>query len=323
MDFMYIISETEFQQISQLILHLSETFDSAEDETFIRMAGVYLTDLPAGIKRYLFDYRESQDHSGIAIIRGFRGLESLPPTPKSWFLEDSYPARFKTDYLSVLFSAILGEPFGFETQQKGKLIHDIVPIKGREYRQEGSSSLQSLNFHTEDVFHPYRADYLCLVCLRNPSSVGTLVCKIQDLIIPAGIKRILFEKRFIHHPDNTHEGDLKDFVLDSIFFGDSIAPYIRIDYDFTKPAPGDNEAKYAIEYLISEIETKMTEIQILPGDFCFIDNYKVLHGRKAFSALYDGKDRWLRRFNIAVNLRDANCYRSDPLTRMLSFEPFS
>lgn len=318
---MYIISDREQQQIDELLSYLMNKFSSAEDENFIKNSIIYSHDLPDGIKQYLYAYHARQSHPGLAVIKGFKSFSDMPPTPKTWFYEDSYPPNFRTDYLSILCTSILGEPFGFETQQKAKLIHDVLPIKGREHNQEGCSSLQSLNFHTEDAFHPQRADYLCLACLKNPTSVGTLVCLVRDLCIPDDIRKVLHEKRFYQLSDNTHSESVAVPTLESVLFGDQHNPYLRVDYDFTKPGNHDSEAENALAYLLGEIEKNIYEVEIAPGDILIIDNYKVVHGRRSFSAQFDGNDRWLRRLNIKADLKEASNYRRHPTSRMLSFKP--
>ena len=52
-------------------------------------------------------------------------------------------------------------------------MHDLVPIKGHEAEQLGSGSTHELVWHTEEAFHPFRADYLALMCLRNNDAVAT------------------------------------------------------------------------------------------------------------------------------------------------------
>lgn len=52
-----------------------------------------------------------------------------------------------------------------------------------------------------------------------------------------------------------------------------------------------------------------------PGDE--IDNFRAVHGRKPFKARYDGKDRWLKRINIARDLRKSRPVRSAAESRII------
>lgn len=316
----YILSSQELKQINSIIDYAMSTFSTAEDEDFILESKLLSNRLSDDLKKYLYR-SDDPTHNGLFVLSGFDFGEQLPATPKTWFKEDSYEAKFRTDYLAIILASIFGEPFGFDTQQRGKLIHDILPIKGREYFQEGANSLQMLNMHTEDTFHPYRADYICLSCLKNPCNIGTLLSGVQFFELDDKVKNILFEDRFYHLSDDTHVEDIDNPVSQPILFGDRKSPFVRFDYDFTITSKGDIEAKEALEAFNTELLKRKFELSLNVGDFCFIDNHKWLHGRKPFQANFDGEDRWLRRFNIKVDLSEASAFRMSHKGRMLSFEP--
>lgn len=61
----------------------------------------------------------------------------------------------------------------------------------------------------------------------------------------------------------------------------------------------------------------MSGVVLTPGDICFLDNYQVVHGRKPFQARFDGTDRWLRRLNIARDLRRSREYRLSADSRVV------
>jgi alpha-ketoglutarate-dependent taurine dioxygenase len=65
------------------------------------------------------------------------------------------------------------------------------------------------------------------------------------------------------------------------------------------------------------LDAVVTEIVLRPGDICFIDNYRVIHGRNAFSPRFDGTDRWLRRLNIARDLRKSRSRRLSAESRTI------
>lgn len=314
-----LLSQKENLQIQTIIEELRNEYGLAENEEFITNAMILANELPDHLIQAMHDLSDVQEHSGLLLIKGFEPREALPSTPKSWFKKDSYSPCFESDFLAIMLASVLGEPFGFETQQKGKLIHDIVPIKGREYAQEGANSLEMLNFHTEDAFHPFRADYICLHCLKNPSQIGTLVSGVRDFALTPEEIDILFESRFHHLSDDTHTENTISPPLDSILFGNKQSPYIRFDCDFSIARDNDWKAKQIVSRLKQEIDRCFREVPLSPGDFCFIDNYKWLHGRKSFKANYDGHDRWLRRFNIKTDLFEAADYRVNSTSRMLSF----
>ena len=43
-------------------------------------------------------------------------------------------------------------------------------------------------------------------------------------------------------------------------------------------------------------------VPLFAGDVIILDNFKALHGRRAFKARYDGHDRWLKRVNVVLGL---------------------
>ena len=102
----------------------------------------------------------------------------------------------------------------------------------------------------------------------------------------------------------------------AILFGDPASPYLRIDPYFMQGAQGDKQQE-ALEKIEAAIDAAMTDVVLAPGDICFIDNYRVVHGRKPFRARFDGTDRWLRRLNIARDLRKSRGSRLSAESRVI------
>ncbi|MNZ69489.1 Enduracididine beta-hydroxylase [compost metagenome] len=73
----------------------------------------------------------------------------------------------------------------------------------------------------------------------------------------------------------------------------------------------------ALNYLINEIDNQIESVALQSGDILFLDNYKVIHGRKPFKAKYDGNDRWLKRLNIVRDLRKSRDARVNPESRII------
>jgi alpha-ketoglutarate-dependent taurine dioxygenase len=80
---------------------------------------------------------------------------------------------------------------------------------------------------------------------------------------------------------------------------------------------GDRDAEEALEALVKGIEEHIVEEVLQPGSFLFIDNYRTVHGRKAFTAQYDGTDRWLKRINITRDLRRSRAARTFISSRVI------
>ena len=79
----------------------------------------------------------------------------------------------------------------------------------------------------------------------------------------------------------------------------------------------DEEAQAALDSLVKSIDENLTDLVIQPGDVLFIDNYRTVHGRRPFAARYDGQDRWLKRINIARDLRKSRSSRQFSWSRVI------
>jgi Fe(II)/alpha-ketoglutarate-dependent arginine beta-hydroxylase len=233
----------------------------------------------------------------------------------------------------------VGEPIGWSTQQDGRLIHDIFPMPGKEQEQLGMGSETLLWWHTEDAFHPLRGDYLGMMCLRNPDRVATTFGT-PDLsgLEPRHVE-LLFQPLFTIRPDESHlkknAGDLSraeselaseytsiekmDTAPDkiSVLFGDPREPYLRLDPYFMDEVQQPPEAYEALQALIEQIDSRLQDLVLEPGDVCLIDNFKAVHGRKPFKARYDGEDRWLKRINVTRDLRKSRASRKWAADRII------
>jgi Fe(II)/alpha-ketoglutarate-dependent arginine beta-hydroxylase len=242
--------------------------------------------------------------------------------------------------LLILFGSLLGEPLGWATQQDGHVIHDVLPIEGHEHEQLGSSSQELLTWHVEDAFHPYRCDYLGMMCLRNKQRVPTNVASIDAISLSPEEVEILFQPRFTIWPDESHlrknrsnQQNGGDDQLDkayediermrtnpeklAVLFGDQESPYIRLDPYFMQRLDNDEEGQTALDSLIEKLDAEIHDLVLEAGDFVFIDNYRVVHGRKPFVAKYDGTDRWLKRINVTRDLRKSRAARLTADSRII------
>jgi alpha-ketoglutarate-dependent taurine dioxygenase len=103
----------------------------------------------------------------------------------------------------------------------------------------------------------------------------------------------------------------------SVFFGSADAPYLRLDPYFMDPLDDDPEAQQALDALIALIDASLVHLVLQPGSFCFIDNYKAVHGRRPFKARYDGNDRWIKRISMTRDLRKSRQARADCGSRVI------
>jgi Fe(II)/alpha-ketoglutarate-dependent arginine beta-hydroxylase len=340
------LSGDEIESIRLLVTDIAAKYQSAEDEDFLNDACLYAHELPRRVRAFMNEFRLKEPKSGVCIISGYPvNLSAIGATPTHWKFRSDSRSSLHEQIFFVLHGSLLGDLLGWTTQQDGYLVHDVFPIKGHEAEQLGTGSEQPLWWHTEDAFHPYRADYIGFFCLRNPDQVPTTIGTMDVEKLAASRVEILFQPRFTIRPDESHqeknESDLRkakrpDSGDDSInaayqkinqmnmepekvsvLFGSLDSPYLRLDPYFMDPLDADPEARQALNDLISHIDARLVNLVLQPGDFCFIDNYRAVHGRRPFKARYDGNDRWIKRISMTRDLRKSRDARAHSAARVI------
>jgi TfdA family taurine catabolism dioxygenase TauD len=247
-----------------------------------------------------------------------RGLDidehALPPTPVNWEAGKTSGTR-RQEMQLLLLAACLGQPFGWEGQQAGRLVNDVVPVQDDEERQINSGSREAITWHTEDAFQEFPTDYIGLLCLRNRDEVATGVSCARDWV-PDPRLEPLFTRPVEQVPDLAYEGNAQARTGLALF-GDPDAPYVRLDpYFVRRPVPPPVED--ALEALDSAVERTMLRISLRPGDLLLVDNMRAVHARDSFVARYDGMDRWLKRVTVSRDLRKAWPSRAGNVTVLRS-----
>jgi hypothetical protein len=217
---------------------------------------------------------------------------------------------------------------------------DLDELRSQVTERTGSEEL--ITWHVEDAFHPYRGDYLGMMCLRNPDRVPTTFAPISKIELTPDQLAVLSSPHFTIRPDNSHlpknagngsartptEAALVERAYRKIeqlaaaperipvLFGDPSAPYVRMDPYFMDP-PENPAARAAFEDLQRLVGAALEDRALEPGDIVFIDNFQAVHGRKPFKARYDGQDRWLKRINVVRDLRKSRDARVSATSRVL------
>ena len=266
-----------------------------------------------------------------AVTRLTRGQEQAWALISGWQLAPGGPGRTpghwrdRTDFTPTLDEEFLlacarrfGTPFAWPTQQNGRIVHDIIPIRGHETDQLGCGSTAPLLFHTEDAFHPNRPRFLLLMCMRNPDAIPTRVGTLDIQSLSPRERQILGERRYVIRPDPSH--------LDGSTGSTNVAPADRaeIDLRLENPEPiavlgrkdgittlridpaymdvadaEDREASRALARACEVITCDLEAVALQPGEILVVDNYRAVHARDPFVARYDGTDRWLKRVLVA------------------------
>lgn len=342
-----VLSEQEISEIQSLLQKITSQYNSVEDVDFLNNACLFAHELPKRVRKLLNDFKLMEDKLGLCVISGYPiDNNKIGETPTHWQWKTDCLRTLEEQIIFVLYSSLLGDVFGWSTQQDGYIVHDVFPIKSNESDQIGTGSQQTIWWHIEDAFHLYRSDYIGLMCLRNPDNVPTTVSSLDVGQLNENQLKVLFEPHFIIRPDESHlmknESDIRkksrvqktddSFKLSyekiskmnsnalekvPVLFGDVQSPYLRLDPYFMDDLEDNREAQTALKALIYTIDKNLSSIVLQPGDYCFIDNYRAVHGRKAFKANYDGNDRWLKRINITKDLRKSRSARATSISRVI------
>ncbi|MEZ5383175.1 MAG: TauD/TfdA family dioxygenase [Microthrixaceae bacterium] len=251
--------------------------------------------------------------NGPALVLHGVPIEPLTATPGRWTMA----ADHRSSLVLLLIGEALGSSFGWSTQQAGRLVHDVVPTMGDELLQTGSNSTRALELHSEDCFHPFRGEWLGLLCLQNPAQVATLVSAVSWVELKPDEWVALREPAYPLFADLSHQPSHGARPGDehSALFPAAEAEYvctldqddrrdvtsIRFDPDFTGP-PRTPRHEAALDALRSQLQRNIVEVRLAPGDLVLIDNHRAVHGRASFEATYCNEERWLKRVCITADL---------------------
>jgi hypothetical protein len=181
--------------------------------------------------------------------------------------------------------------------------------------------MAELEWHNEDAFHPFRADYTILMCLRNEQRAATRVVFIDDIKLAPDVLDQLRQHQFTILPDISHshgynlatsgvadgnqvaferiERSQADPSRMAVLTGDEAWQQICVDFAYMPAKLHSDAANAALGALRLAIEQAGRSVVLTPGDILILDNRRCVHGRDSFGARYDGTDRWLRRLNVA------------------------
>ena len=309
------LTDEEVGAIRPLVKEVASRHGSVEEADFLDSATTYAQELPRRIRAFLSAFRLAEP-SGICVVSGYPVDDSkIGKTPAHWRKEPGDSSTLEEEVFLNLCGALLGDAIAWAHQRDGIICQDLVPIESDENEMLGSGSALDLVWHTEDARYSYRGDYIGLMCLRNPDAVPTTFASIDDVRLDPDQIEVLLEPRFIFRPDPSHPTD-GEREKASVLFGDPESPYLRFD-PYSMDQPETEEARSAMDYLIHVIDENLTDVVLLPGECLFIDNYKAVHGRSSFKARFDGTDRWLKRINIARDLRKSRGVRKAPESRVI------
>ncbi|MGW5384827.1 TauD/TfdA family dioxygenase [Nocardia sp. NPDC003963] len=315
------LPEAAGRAVRELAAEIAFTLESAPgaaarilaEPALIELVRARCGELPAAVRLAM---RPPAAPAGACVLRRLPLRDDeIGPTPPdwqtatAWAAEPDRPGRsFELDIAMLLLAAAAGEPFGWAGQQDGRLVNNIVPAVGHELEQSGASSTILLSPHTEDAFHPLRANLLLLGCLRNPDRVGTTVSSVRRVELTAAQQDILRTPTLPILPDVSYGSGFDRAAAVPVptlwcepgHEGVSESLTMRFDPAYTPLDEADADYHTAYRRLANELERVCVLACLEPGELLLVDNDVAVHGRVPFTARYDGTDRWLKRVNIRL-----------------------
>jgi hypothetical protein len=235
----------------------------------------------------------------------FNGMEigEIPLTPAQPIFNSRsvVPVAYKT---LVSCGMEFGFPISYIQEQNGALIQNLLPVHKTETQQISTSSKVQLELHTETAFHPYKPDYVLLLCLRGDSTAATTFASLEDFLPLLDDETIdaLEQPEYITTLDESFRKQSKpDFkvLVQAIRKTDK---GVSLTFDWELMRGTNDRAQAALELLRMAISQCVKEVVLESGDLLVIDNNKTVHGRKPFQARYDGTDRWVQRLLVRKTL---------------------
>ncbi len=261
--------------------------------------------LPERVVDTLSTFRAAGNPLGTLVLQGVPVDHPLPPTPAGGDLPH-WPAVPVATLAQLAICGCLGEAIGYADEKHGQLVQDVVPVAGAEWRQENSGTVY-LELHTENGFHPYKPDHVTLLCLR-PDDARTgrtltgAVARVLPHLSTGCVERLRRpEYRIRHSSSFAGMGSAGWSPPLAVLSGPLDDPELVADFHAMRSLTA--AARQAFEELRVALEGCLVGTVLDSGTMLVVDNRAAVHGRTAFTARYDGTDRWLRRCFTVTDLR--------------------
>jgi L-asparagine oxygenase len=229
-------------------------------------------------------------------------IGDIPPTPTSM---NEIPQVIEAEVSLINRGFEFGYVYSYRQEQGGSEVQHVFPIKKEEGDQISSSSKVELELHTETAFHPYKPDYVMLLCLRGDENAATTFVCLEDLVGDTD-PEIIFEltkEDFVTSIDKSFRmNGEEDKLIKTSIIQRSDDGYLKLNYDSSVMYGITTNAQMALDEFKKVISKHVREFTLKPGQLAIIDNTATIHGRKDFKARYDGTDRWLLRCMVLKNL---------------------
>ncbi|MBD2820070.1 TauD/TfdA family dioxygenase [Xenorhabdus sp. 42] len=312
-------SLNESKAIKALIDHI--LFDEKLDNQyrFLEKSSIFAQELPRSIREEFYRFKRDEEYAAIHVKDNLVLINGPGPTPNRLIeLDDGYKIN-DAQILLGLYGSLLGEGIGFTSQRNGNIYNNIIPFEElKKVSNLSSGSDKDFKFHVEDAFHPARAEFLGLVCMRNEEKVPTTVSCIDGIELTDQEIDLLFQNRFnISHNAIHLTSNVINEENQAILFGAKEKPYVRINTANLNLDENSPEEINAVNKLIELLGKNKKEVVLNSSDCIFVDNFRCVHARDAYKPLFGEKARWLIRAVFTTDLKKSRGMRESVQSRAI------
>jgi len=266
-------------------------------DAFCRQALDASFELPVELRQAVLNFSDVGSDTGIMVVRGLYVDEDLVDTP----LDNQQGLAGRTEFVKEMgaISHLLGTMVGYEAENGGRLIQDMVPNPKLAMTQQSQSSKVELEAHTEQCFSDYKPDYVVLGALRGDPSAYTYCYAARKFVEHFTDEELaqLREPRWMTQIDDS----FKPFIPNPnavrgpypILTGPEDDPYILIDQDLMHGVT--REAQELLNKVVQTYVDHRDGHALAAGDLLMLDNPRAMHGRSQYTPRFDGKDRFIAR----------------------------
>jgi hypothetical protein len=314
------VTPSERVQIRSLLDDIMADRSMLNQYKYLEHAHVFAQELPRRIRETFYRFKRDEADPILLVTNNPTLLDGAGPTPTRYVETDEDYELNDAQILHGLYGSLLGEGIGFTSQRGGAIYNNIVPKPElEEVANSSSGSRYDFGFHVEDAFHPARADFIGLVCMRNDEAAATTISCIDGIELSPDERDVLFEKRFRikHNPIHSTSGVVNE-EKQEILFGHPERPYVRINAATVVLDEYEGLERRALEKVLDHFHRNRVSIALQSSDCIYIDNFRCAHARDAYRAQFGPNARWLSRVVFTSDLRKSRAMRANPLTRAIA-----
>lgn len=314
------VTPEEAIQIRALLDDILSDEQMTDQHYFVERAHVLAQELPRRVREEFYRFNRQESASALYVTGSPVLADGPGPTPVRYVEEEPGYRLDDAQILHGLYGSLLGEPVGFVSQRKGSIYNTITPMPHLAATANSSSGSKfDFGFHVEDAFHPTRAEFIGLACMRNEEKAPTTIASVDGIELTPEETQVLFEPRFNigHNPIHSTSGVVEE-NRQPILFGRPDRPYVKVNFATVRLDDYEGVERTALEKLKTHFERNHEALILRTGDFVYIDNYRCAHARDAFDPLPPGQARWLVRVVFTSDLRKSRGLRDSTLTRAIA-----